>query len=571
LSGDLDVRYMNVAYLSGGSAMVLLVILIVAVSLLAQDVTDTTVGNLRLEWIRSPMRWAPDTGSWVLLPGYYPWSDEWAWPTTLKWLRSDRLAVIYHMDEGAAIETYDTAGVAQLNGFYRTMSSGERKESWYASQMRVLRSGQIGVWGCGFFTKSIRAMNAPTAPYPLHFQLDSALDRDGGSFISDTTFRRRTKVRTYYPDYLLESSNYAKDFVLSYDAETFDGNVCYILPDTSSQSWSLALYSEDLQRRVLLREYPLPYPAIIRDSMNRDSTILIGTPPYGIQSTVGGIAGRAYTVSGERVIVLFRGENFEETRAIRLPPAGLNVEYYVEDGYVVDFTISAQRLVISKVWENGVVEWQYRPIEPSKFGLLAPEYGTYRVRKSRWGGWYVVAYTADPARPNFVAVIVRLNGFGKITGYYRLHGESGLYDPAITDVVEHYADSSFYALGTRGRLMDGWLVLMKFRFHPSDTTTIDGIDTPSDTTLGVWDRAAYGGVEVYPQPVRRGEQLRVVAMADVEAVEVWTLDGRRVVGMAVERSGEVAGVSMDVPAGVYVVEVRSSGGRQQRGLVMVVP
>jgi hypothetical protein len=545
--------------------MIPLLIVIVAASLWAQDSRDrdTVVGNLQLEWMGYPSRMAPDTLGVVLLPGIIPPYDDYQWPTALKWISSERLMVVYCFTQGVAIELYDTAGTAQLAGYYNRSRRICCVDQQYAANVRMMKNGQLGVWGCGYYRHDTY-FNDVSFPYPIHFQLDTALRLDVSSVQSDTTLRSRTKVRVYFPDYLMENANYAKDFVLSHDGETFDGSACWILPDAVSPSWRLMLYSEDLRRRIFSREYPLPYSALIRDTMNRDSIIYLSRPPYAIRQTQRGIAGRSVTVTGERVIVFFGGENFEDVRAIRLPAADVNLEYFVEDGYVVDFALIGRHLVISKVWENGMVEWQRFPINPFVFGLNPPEYGAYRIRKSRWGGWYVSVYSASPVEPRIVSMVVRVNDHGGMTGYYHLRGP---IDRVITDVAEHFADSSFYALGTREKK----LVLLKFRFRPSDTTSISGEQTPEDTVSSVSWLKGREELEVYPQPVRRGEQLRVVAMADVEAVEVWTLDGRRVVGLEVERSGEVAGVSMDVPAGVYVVQVRSSGGRQQRGLVMVMP
>jgi hypothetical protein len=139
---------------------------------------------------------------------------------------------------------------------------------------------------------------------------------------------------------------------------------------------------------------------------------------------------------------------------------------------------------------------------------------------------------------------------------------------AMMGIVASTDSALFISIGKRvwKLVYDGDLIPFEMEIlRITRASSIVSVDQDGASRDGIED------IHVYPQPVRRGEQLRVVAVADVEAVEVWTLDGRRVVGMGVERSGEVAGVSMDVPAGVYVVEVRSSGGRQQRGLVMVMP
>lgn len=548
--------------------MIFLVVLMVAVSLWVQDTRgqDTVVGNLQLEWMRYPVRSVPNMDPYVLLPGILPpgTSYGWHWPTTLQWISSERLAVIYPFDLGAAIELYDTIGYAQLHGYYYKFDTIWAPNRWYTAQARRLNNGQIGLWGCGYDKNALRAFDRQTAPYPLHFQLDTTLTLDSASFCTDTVLRRQTQARTYYREYGYENSNYAKDYVLSHDALTFSGHVCYILPHVSSASWTLILYSEDLQRKILSRQYLLPFSATIQDSMNHTSSIFIARPPYAIQNTVRGIAGRSYSVDGERVIVFFGGENLEEVRAVRLPPADLNIDYYVEDGYIVDFAISGQQLVISKVWENGVVEWQRRPINPFAFGLYSPEYGMYRVRKSRWGGWYITVYTESPTESKMISIVVRLNDYGDITGYYRQQGPHG---HTITDIAEHFSDSSFYALGTREKK----LVLMKFRFRPSDTTSINGGDNSTDTTVTVDERIENVPAMVYPQPVRRGEELRVMVPEKMEsaAVEVYSLEGRRMdVDLLAMDPGQLR-VLMRMPAGVY--QVHLVGGRHVlRWLVTVI-
>jgi hypothetical protein len=551
------------------------------------DIRDTIVGNLQLEWWRIPTRFKPDT-----MGRYYQLDPDsrvrlqdivHRWPAEIFWLRGDRIGVLFPLVNAVAVEAYDTAAQSQVYGYYRrfldwiqyTVNSETRRARLlsYAWQCRAMRDGDIGLWGCTYIDtvgdEELLDHRFVTA-YPLLLRLDTAFGLR--QKVEDTSWIGRSKPRMF---------NWLQSMigsVLSYDAVTFPEQVCYVVPDKEG-GWWLVVYREDLQRKVVQKKFPIPFAAVIRDSLGRDSVYMLQGIPYMIQNTSRGIAGWSTTVDGERVVVLFSGENLEDVRAIKLPylgPVGdqsteREIGYFVEDGYVLDATLYGGRLRLAKVRDDGIIEWTSEPLEPYVFGRsIAHQVYIYRVRKSRWGGWYVVG-TYD-YNGGVIAYVVRYNSRGKITGYFTRKEDNGMFQ-AITDVVEHYSDSSFYVLGqyTPPDRINIRLMLMKFRFHPSDTTTIDGIDTPSDTTLGVWDRAAYGGVEVYPQPVRRGEQLRVVAVADVEAVEVWTLDGRRVVGMAVERSGEVAGVSMDVPAGVYVVQVRSSGGRQQRGLVMVMP
>lgn len=48
--------------------------------------------------------------------------------------------------------------------------------------------------------------------------------------------------------------------------------------------------------------------------------------------------------------------------------------------------------------------------------------------------------------------------------------------------------------------------MMKFGFRPSDTT---GIDVVVDTTLGVERIGEHSTMELYPHPVRRGEEVEV--------------------------------------------------------------
>lgn len=537
---------------------------LVFVTVHSQIDSDSVSGNFVLEWRHFPARVPFDSSYGTFSPNCNftaPPSARKYFGSQAFWITDNRIGVLHKLERGFAIETFDSLAREQVAHLSRTFSLGEfGRDVWSIGDARRLREGGVGLWGVTYYMPVQILVNIQ-APYPSYFSTTVDLETHSGGMKQDSSLRRTTRPRP-----LTFEDN--EDFVLSYNASSFDDQVCYILEDVSRSRWRLVLYTSDLQWKIFQKEFPVPFPAVIRDSLGRDSIYYLSAVPYAIKNSKMGIAGRSFTQSGERVIVFFRGENFDDVRAIKLPSAEKDVGYFVDDGFVVDASLQAGRFIVAQVWENCTVGWTTQsPVKTifTGFRQIPDREIKFELQPSRWGGFYVVGNGCTVNPPYSMTFLVRYNSFGRINGFYRA---ASALNCGIGSILEHYRDSSVYAFGV---LHDSQFVVARFRFEPSDTSSIGGGNTPSDTTLGIWDRAAYGGVEVYPQPVHRGEQLRVVAMADVEAVEVWTLDGRRVVGMAVERSGEVAGVSMDVPAGVYVVQVRSSGGRQQRGLVMVMP
>ncbi|RMF34924.1 MAG: hypothetical protein D6747_03770, partial [Chlorobiota bacterium] len=125
------------------------------------------------------------------------------------------------------------------------------------------------------------------------------------------------------------------------------------------------------------------------------------------------------------------------------------LEYFVEDGYVIDAAMRGNRFVLSKVWEDGTVEWEQYPVNQVLAGArsLAQDYMYYRIKRSRWGGWYLLGRSWRSG----LSFVARLNGWGRVTGYYRIEVQNQWTDGdnyAMVDVEEHYADSSFYVLAT---------------------------------------------------------------------------------------------------------------------------
>ncbi len=488
----------------------LVILISTALKLYSNEVKDTIVGNLQLEWMRIPERYAPDSCR-LFLPDdrYVVHPMVHAWPAEVFWLRDDRIGIIYPRMHGFGVESYDTSGMVQVHGSYlcpRILKTGYR----YAWQCRQMRNGNVGLWGC-MFDPDQRFSNPfsiypPTAAGPLFYQLDSTLSIE--RVIVDTS--RYYQTQPLKPNWL--QTNIGS--VLPYDALSISGQACYIQPDKAG-GWWLVVYSEDLQRKIAENKFTLPFAATIRDSLNRDSVYLLNVVPYAISQTRRGIAGWSRTVDGERVLVIISGENFNEIRAVKLPYVEPNTDmssereitYFVEDGYIVDVVVRAGRLQIVKVWDNGVVEWRSQAMESLIFNSSTrSRVYIYRVRKSHWGGWYRVG-TYDDYSGGQIAFFIRYNGWGRINGYYVLRCSGGcISELAMSDAIEHYRDSSIYVVGqipTPRVSPFAALTIWKFRFRPSDTSSVADRGDPNDTTLSVDGLSTNGGgVTVSPQPVR---------------------------------------------------------------------
>ncbi|GIV50546.1 MAG: hypothetical protein KatS3mg038_1067 [Candidatus Kapaibacterium sp.] len=558
--------------------MVALLLLLVGVGVGAwsQEVhRDTMVGNIWLEWIRKPTRLVPDTSPIRIVP--LGGNDKvWMWPSKLSWLSSERLAVVHPLRYGVVAELYDTAARAQVAGLYYFFPHDGWSEKWHASQLRRLRTGGIGLWGVSFWGILMDAIKISIPTIPMFFELDTMLGVK--RIVKDTTWYGRVyppKGSDPYSSYPFIWRGYGH----VYEAESFDGNVCYMMSDTSWKRWWFVLYTDDLATKAVVRNYPLPFAVSIRDTLGRDTTCQLVVMPFAVRASRMGIAARSVTSDSERVIVLFRGENFDDIRAIRLPRADLDfvgvrvsgslreLEYFVEDGYVIDAAMRGNRFVLSKVWENGKVEWEQYPVNQVLAGArsLAQDYMYYRLKRSRWGGWYLLGRSWRSG----LSFVARLNGQGRVTGYYRIEVQNQWTDGdnyAMVDVEEHYADSSFYVLAT----YDTVLALMKFGMRPSDTT---GIDVAVDTTLSVAGRVGVGTMELSPHPVCRGQEVEVRLPEGFDRGEVrlvlYSVGGRVEAVSTLVNGGGVVQLPLSVGTGVYVLQAEGGGGRILRRLVVV--
>lgn len=379
--------------------MVAFLLLLVSVGAWSQEVhRDTMVGNIWLEWIRKPTRLVPDTSPIRIVPldGNY---KLWMWPSKLSWVSSERLAVVHPLRYGVVAELYDTAARAQVAGLYYFFPDDGWSEKSHASQLRRVRTGGIGLWGVSFLGMLGNETELHIPTVPMFFELDTMLGVK--RIVKDTMWYGRVypaKGTDPYSSYPFIWRGYGH----VYDAESFDGNVCYIMSDTSWKRWWFVLYTDDLATKAVVRNYPLPFTVSIRDSLGRDTTCQLVVMPFAVRASRMGIAARSVTSDSERVIVLFRGENFDDIRAIRLPRADLDfvgvrvsgslreLEYFVEDGYVIDAAMRGNRFVLSKVWENGKVEWEQYPVNQVLAGArsLAQDYMYYRPQAVAVG-WLV--------------------------------------------------------------------------------------------------------------------------------------------------------------------------------------
>ncbi len=548
--------------------MIAIVMVLVCVSCWSQAVhEDTLVGNLKLEWIRKPIRQVPDTCPLILNPGHrgiHGVAEP--FPSKISWFSSREFVVVHPLTYGIAVELYDTAGRAQTSGYYHFVPPLGTVKKVHASQLRRLRNGNVGLWGVSVWGSLMdySITYSRISPIPLFLELDTMLRVE--RVVEDTTWSGQTRpasgtsIEQVYP-YVW------RGYGLVNEAESFEGNACYMMLDTTKKGWNFVLYSEDLSNKLIVRRYGLPFSVPTRDSVNRDTTYWLTMLPFCVQGSPLGIVARSRTRDKRRVLVFFGGENFEDLRGLRLPDGDVDLEYIVGDGYVIDAAMRGNQFVLSKVWLNGFVEWERYPASQVVAGARTPLSPStyYRLKRSRWGGYYLVARAYDLG----LTYVARLNDAGRVTGYYRIEVQSRWNDTpnyALIDVVEHYADSSFYVVAT----YDTALALMKFRMYPSDTT---GIDIVKDTTLAVEENEGSYVLAVSPHPIRTGEDL-VVSLPEgfdrgkTQAV-LYGITGRMMGEYRFADSGRILRIPVQVPPGVYVLSVESQERRLRRLVVVL--